>query len=124
VQRPQVLLPSAVPVGPTPERWEEWAIGTGRTPRDGPKQATPNAAPPGRIEAASATRSETCVNGPRRRPAAARSGRRSIQRDAQLEAERARTEKAISAFAALADRLDALAAINGLAKQRISSPAR
>jgi hypothetical protein len=32
------------------------------------------------------------------------------QRAAQLDAERARTEKAISAFAALADPLDALAA--------------
>jgi hypothetical protein len=31
--------------------------------RDGPKQATPNAAPTGRIEAPGATRSETCVNG-------------------------------------------------------------
>jgi hypothetical protein len=31
VQRPSVLLPSAVLVGHTPKRWEEWAIGTVRT---------------------------------------------------------------------------------------------
>jgi hypothetical protein len=53
-------------VGHTPERWEEWANWDRQDSRDGPKQATPDAAPTGRIEATSATRSETCVNRPRR----------------------------------------------------------
>jgi hypothetical protein len=64
----------------------------------------------GRIEAASATRTETCVNAPVADPPPPQSAAERLAAAADLESERARTEKAISAFASLADRLDPLAA--------------